>query len=90
MIFKKDSPLFGLFIGIIVPIICYYLLKWGIFFLLKKSFSTESVELFALVCNLPLLRYYLINLKFENTGKGILFATFMYALLWVYYNKGLG
>ena len=30
-----------------------------------------------------------INLKFEKTGKGILFATFVYALIWVYFNQGL-
>ena len=89
MIFKKDSPLLGLSIGIIVPVFCYYLLDWGIFLLLKKHFSSASVELFALVFNLPLLRYYLINLKFEKTGKGILFATFFYALIWVYFNQGL-
>ena len=32
---------------------------------------------------------YVININCEKTGKGILFATFMYALIWIYINNGI-
>ena len=89
MIFKQDSPILGLCIGIIVPIIFYFGQNVVIPIIIGKSFSSASMELFALVFNLPFFRYYIINLKYEKTAKGILFATFIYALIWVYINKGM-
>ena len=89
MIFKKDSPFLGLFIGITAPIIFFYLQKNILHLILGFSFSSSSMELFALVLNLPFFRYYIINLKYEKTAKGILFATFIYAFIWVYVNKGI-
>ena len=89
MIFKKDSPLLGLFLGVIIPIIFYLFQDFIIPIIIGKSFSSSSMELFALVLNLPVFRYYIINLKYEKTAKGILFATFIYALIWVYVNKGM-
>ena len=88
MIFKKDSALLGLLIGIFIPTIFYFLQREIIPILLGHSFSSSSMQLFSLVLNLPFFRYYLINLKYERTGKGILFATFIYGLIWVYINKG--
>ncbi|MBF25634.1 MAG: hypothetical protein CMP49_03845 [Flavobacteriales bacterium] len=88
MFFKNDSPLFGLFIGVVVPIIFYFIQTCIIPLTFGKSFSSSSMQLFALVVNLPIFRYYIINLKFEKTAKGILFATFIYGIIWVYLNKG--
>ncbi len=87
MIFKKDSAILGLFIGIIIPIIFYFLQQYLIPIVFGRSFTNASVQLFALVLNLPFFRYYLMNLKYEKTGKGILFATFIYGLIWVYVNQ---
>ena len=89
MIFKHDSPSLGLFVGVTVPIIFYFLQDWGIPRIIGKSFSSSSMELFALILNLPFFRYYIINLKYEKTAKGILFATFIYALIWVYLNQAI-
>jgi len=89
MIFKKDSPLLGLFLGIVVPIIFYFFQDFIIPIVIGKPFSSSSMELFALVLNLPIFRYYIINLKYEKTAKGIFFATFIYGLIWVYINKGM-
>ncbi len=87
MIFKKDSAILGLCIGIGIPIIFFVLQQEIIPLILGRSFSESSMQLFALVLNLPFFRYYLMNLKYERTGKGILFATFIYGLLWVYMNQ---
>jgi len=87
MIFKQDSPLLGFLIGFSIPIICYVLQLKFIPILIGHSFTDESMQLFSLVCNVPFLRYFLINLKFEKAGKGILFATFIYAIIWIYINQ---
>ena len=89
MIFKQDSPILGLCIGVIAPVIFYFGQNLVIPIIIGKSFSSASMELFALVLNLPFFRYYIISLKYEKTAKGILFATFIYALIWVYINKGM-
>ena len=89
MIFKKDSAILGLILGVCIPILFYLFQKNTIPIIIKNSFSKQSMQLFALVLNLPFLRYYLINLKYEKTGKGILFATFIYALIWVYIHQGI-
>jgi len=87
MIFNKDSALLGLFLGFLIPIVCY-IIQDNLISLVGYSFSDKSMQLFALVINAPVLRYYLINLKYESTGKGILFMTFIYGILWVYINQG--
>ena len=89
MSFKKDSAIFGLILGILTPI-CFYFLEDNLIpMLFGLSFRSSSMELFALVMNLPIFRYYLMSLKYENTAKGILFATFIYGLIWVYVNQGI-
>ena len=87
MIFKRDSAILGLILGVLTPLIVYFFEQKGIPLILGYSFSKPSMQLFALVFNLPIFRYYLIRLGYEKTGKGILFITFIYALFWVYYNQ---
>ncbi len=87
MIFKKDSAILGLFIGVLIPVVFYFLQKEIIPLVLGRSFSSASMQLFALVLNLPFFRYYLMSLKYEKTGKGIFFATFMYGLVWIFINQ---
>ena len=89
MDFRKDSPLLGLLLGLFIPIIFYFLQDMFIPLILSKSFDIQSMQLFALMFNLPFFRYYLMNLNCEKTGKGILFATFIYALIWVFIYKGV-
>ena len=88
MNFKQDSPFLGLFLGFFIPILFYYIQYYSIPILMGRSFSSASMELFALVLNLPFFRYYIMKLQYERTAKGILFATFVYGLIWVYLNKG--
>ena len=88
MIFKKDSAILGLVLGVCIPFLFYILEQNLIPLIIGRSFSEPSIQLFALILNLPVFRYYLVHLKYEKTGKGILFATFFYALIWVYINQG--
>ena len=81
--------MYGLPLGIIIPI-CFYFLEDNLLpMLFGLSFRSSSMELFALVMNLPIFRYYLMSLQYEKTAKGILFATFVYGLIWVYVNQGI-
>tara|TARA_B100001113_G_scaffold296557_1_gene254049 strand:+ start:220 stop:492 length:273 start_codon:yes stop_codon:yes gene_type:complete len=88
MIFNKDSAWLGLFLGFIIPVIFYFLQDLILPIIIGRSFSNQSMQLFALVVNAPILRFYLINLKHESTGKGILFVTFIYGIVWMYINQG--
>ena len=87
MIFNKDSVLLGVGFGVLIPLLFYFLQDNIIPIIVGHSFSQKSMQLFGLICNIPFFRYYLINLKYEKPGRGILFATFIYALIWVYVNK---
>ena len=88
MFFKKDSPLLGLLIGLFNPVVFYFLQDLVIPIILGSKFEIQSMQLFSIVANLIFFRYYIIKLKFEQTAKGVFFATFIYAVIWIYINKG--
>ena len=87
MIFKKDAVLLGVLLGVVIPVVFWWLQKL-VFDFLDFNVEDSSLKLFALMFNLPVFRYYMINLKYEKTGKGILFLTFIWAIIWVF-DKGL-
>jgi len=76
-LFKKDNYLFGSMIGIIFPIISAVII-----FIVLQLIGFNDVEqyikfyLLSVVINILLIRYYLIALKFEKTGKAMLLVTF--------------
>lgn len=92
--FKKNNLLFGLGTGALLPLPVY-----GIFWVLDQLMKStglwhglhqpQNIYLLSLVGNLILLRIYLINLKSEKTGRGILLMTFVYAITFfvVYYHR---
>ena len=88
---KKDNLILGIILGLIAPIAIYgivYLImtQWGTIdqelgiFYLKQS----TMQLIGIFSNLFILRYYLVNLKFDKTGRSILMATFIYAGIFFY------
>ena len=83
---KKDNFLFGFLIGILFPAFFYGII-WIINFILlemnlaKLSLDGESHILLSFIANLLLIRYYFLNLKYENTGKGVLMITFVSIIL---------
>ena len=85
-ILKKDSLLLGIVIGIVFPTILFV-----VFYLLSRGFAPAGkdylvqlpkIALISIFPNLFTLRYYLIKLKLDKTGRGILLVTFVFAILY--------
>lgn len=84
---RKDSMPMGLFIGFICPAICFGLL-YAIITLVQHQTGALNMDrmiqkliLLSVIPNVLLLRYYLVKLKYDLTGRGILLVTFAIALL---------
>lgn len=80
--FKKDSYLLGSGIGIVLPIIIFGLFYLFNFLMIISGIITEYLNLqarilFSLAINLLPFRYYMVNLKYDKTGRGILLFTFI-------------
>lgn len=79
---KKDSFWLGIALGIILPGILYLILHFININVVNnvkgRPYLTEpTVQIISLVVNLLVMRYYLINLKADKTGRGILLVTFI-------------
>lgn len=86
-VFKKDHLAFGAMIGAIAPVIIYSLLE----LITYKSnginlqvFDQKTKLVLAVAVNILPFRLYMVKLKFEQTAKGILLVTFIYALAYIY------
>ncbi|MBP5662645.1 MAG: hypothetical protein J6X16_00015 [Bacteroidales bacterium] len=84
---RKDSMPMGLFIGFVCPAICFGLL-YAIVTLVQHQTGALNMDrmiqkliLLSVIPNVLLLRYYLVKLKYDLTGRGILVVTFAIALL---------
>ena len=87
---KKDNWWLGLGLGIVLPIVLY-----GVVLLVMKQWGTISdgvyllrqstIQLLALFSNLISFRYYMVSLKYDKTGRGILLATIAYAAVYFYF-----
>ena len=83
-ILRKDSMLLGIILGVCLPAVCF-----GILFAISTVFTPEGKEyliklsniiLISVFCNLFTMRYYLLKLKYDKTGRGILLVTFVFAI----------
>ena len=83
--FNRDSLWFGLLIGILMPIIVYAIL-YGIIYLYTVltgrgvHFDQSLLVLVSPVINLFFIRYYFVTKKYDDTGRGLLLATFIYII----------
>ena len=82
---KKDSWGLGIVIGFVAPSLLFGLLT--LINLLTKSttghdllIKSSTVQLISIFVNLFSLRYYLLKLQFDKTGRGILLITFVFAI----------
>ena len=82
--FRRDSIWLGITIGSVFPAVLFVIL-----FSLSKMFAPEGKEylvklstvlLVSIFPNLFSLRYYLVKLKYDRTGRGILLDTFLFAI----------
>ena len=82
---KKDNFLIGALLGIIFPALAWFsveILKFDIQFMGKKHLLYIASSIF----NLILMRFYFKHNKGE-TAAGIIFSTFISALLFVILNR---
>ena len=83
---RRDNIWMGILLGIVIPAALFGILT-GIVCIIEHY--TESIELvtsqkillLSVVPNLFLLRHYLLKLKYDLTGRGILTSTFLVAIL---------
>ncbi len=79
-ILKRDLWPVGLVIGIILPVL-FFLLLFIIDYAILEFLGTQLTERFdylfllSITANLFPIRHYLVTLKFEKTGMGLLLAT---------------
>ncbi len=84
---RRDSLPMGLFIGFICPAIFFGILYAVITLVqhqtgaLQMDRMVQKLILLSVVPNVLILRYYLVKLKYDLTGRGILLVTFVIAML---------
>lgn len=88
---RRDSLWLGVIMGLVVPAFLFSVL-WGIlalvFYFMGRPVSDvlavvepQKLILLSVIPNLFLLRYYLLKLKYDLTGRGILAVTFVVGIL---------
>jgi hypothetical protein len=85
---RQDSFWMGLLLGSVIPALIFGLLELIIYFLphqVKDAnvFTLQRLILISIIPNVLLLRYYLLKLKYDLTGRGILAVTFVIAIFFV-------
>jgi RsiW-degrading membrane proteinase PrsW (M82 family) len=83
---RQDSFWMGMILGLLIPAIIFGILKLSIFFLPHEIinanvFTLERLILISIIPNVLLLRYYLLKLKYDLTGRGILAITFIIGII---------
>lgn len=85
--FRKDKFLLGIVIGILLPAI-FYLFLYALDLVVIELANTHMLAkqqylyLVSIAVNLFAIKYYFVNLKYDKTGRGILFVTFVFAMLY--------
>ena len=85
---RRDSFWMGLILGALIPALIFGLLELIIFFLphqiiYANVFTLQRLILISIIPNIFLLRYYLLKLKYDLTGRGILAVTFVFAIIFI-------
>jgi hypothetical protein len=89
---NQDNFLLGALIGLLIPVPLMFLFG-GLLRLVQVTFdvlgTVRDIDmlLLGLGVNVLVMRYYLINLKSEKTGKGILLLTVIMILLFFLFLK---
>jgi len=83
----------GIAIGMLLPVAAYYLFE-GLNIYSSRHvfdkpviFSKSTSQLIALFMNVLVFRVYMLRWELDRTGRGILLATFVYALTFFYMNR---
>lgn len=86
-ILARDSHFLGVIIGLTLPVLAFgviYLVNLVIIriFDLDMFMRLHIMKLLSIFINLIPLRYYFLISKLEQTGRGVLFCTFVYAVVY--------
>ncbi len=87
--FRRDNYLLGIGIAIVLPVITWLLIQGLTSLFVEKNgdlFQNSTDQLLSVFANLIPLRYYLLKLKADKTGRGILLVTFALAMIYFYLN----
>ena len=75
---KKDSYVWGAIMGVILPLILFLIVS----FISSQSsngttpwLENQKLLMLSLIPNIILIRYYLVSLKADKTGRALLFST---------------
>jgi hypothetical protein len=88
---KKDSWILGIALGALTPAISFCIL-----YLINKYLATNhqgvaflkdsTLHIVSIFMNVIVFRFYMLKMKFDYTGRGILLVTFIYAIVFFYFN----
>jgi RsiW-degrading membrane proteinase PrsW (M82 family) len=83
---RQDSFWMGLLLGLLIPALIFGVLKLIVYFLPHEImnanvFTLERLILISIIPNVLLLRYYLLKLKYDLTGRGIVAITFVIGIV---------
>ncbi len=86
--FLRDNLLLGIILGMLIPAAIYGFLYVIIFFIIPSVMNVSepiiknsTVQLISIFTNVFPLRYYLLRLKFDLTGRGILLVTLIMTIV---------
>jgi len=88
-ILKQNSIPLGVAVGLILPVL-FFAILYSIDYLLFHFFGShltsqfDFLYLFSITANLFAIRYYLVNLKFEKSGMGVLAVTIVEIVLYFF------
>jgi len=82
--FYKNSFWLGTSLGIVIPLLVYTFFKFISQKVGSETLDDPTLQVIAITCNVFVFRFYMVRRKMMNTGKGILFVTFIYAFYYFY------
>jgi hypothetical protein len=82
---KKDALWFGLVLGLAIPALMYGFMIWLTTFSPEASFNKNTLMVISITANVVLFRQYMMQWDMEESGKGMLFATFVYAFVFFFF-----
>jgi len=91
-ILRRDNIWFGMFIGLLIPVLAFLLFNYANSLALKhynvdQIVKPVAIQLFAMCTNLPLFRLYMLKWDMEQSGKGMLMATFLLAFVYIFLHR---
>ncbi|MBM3435334.1 MAG: hypothetical protein FJY07_03845 [Bacteroidetes bacterium] len=83
---KNDHLLFGILIGLILPVMIFGMIYLVNYFLVNSGVTSYFINRKALVLigiagNVIPIRYYFVNARLDKTARGILLVTFVMIIL---------